>query len=376
MSLGLYIHVPFCVSRCEYCAFATWSDRFEFLDEYVEGLVGEISCRRVLLGDRDFDTVFLGGGTPSLLSHAQLERILTPVIGSGTIEVTLEANPESLAGDPRSYLDLGVTRVSLGVQSLRDSDLKLLGRDHSASVARDAIDRLRSSSLSFSTDFMFGVRGSRSWEMLADISELAANPNPPEHISVYGLTIEPGTPLAGKPWLFPNEDDAATTYLEVSKLCGELGWESYEISNFAREGRISRHNWNYWVQGEYLGVGPSAHSYLGGVRSWNIRDSYRWGHAIAAGRDTVAGSESLKEADHIFEGLSLALRTRLGVPASAVDLAAIPEDLYELTPDGRFVLNAKGRLVQGAIALLLVPEAISRSELEALQAINLFDAAR
>ncbi len=311
-----------------------------------------------------------------MLSHAQLERILTPVLGANTLEVTLEANPDSLAGNPRSYLDLGVTRVSLGVQSLRDSDLKLLGRDHNATLAKDAIDRLRSSSVSFSTDFMFGVRGSRSSEMLADISELAADSNPPEHLSIYGLTVEPGTPLASKPWLFPNEDDAATTYLEVSKLCGELGWESYEISNFAREGRISRHNWNYWIQGEYLGVGPSAHSYLGGVRSWNIRDSYRWGHAITAGRDTVAGSESLNEADHIFEGLSLALRTRLGVPAAAVDLAAIPEDLYELTADGRFVLNAKGRLVESAIALLLVPEAISCSELEALQAIDLFDAVR
>ena len=372
MSLGLYIHVPFCTSRCEYCAFATWADRFDFLDDYVDLVVREIALRRRELRAGEFSTVYLGGGTPSLLSPAQLERILVPVLSGSTTEVTMEANPESLSEKISTYLDLGITRISLGVQSLRDSDLELLGRAHSAASAKEAIEKLQASSMSFSTDFIFGVRGSKPIEMLADIAALAMQASQPEHISIYGLTIEPGTPLASKPWLFPNDDEAATTYLEVSQLCADLGYECYEISNFARDGRISRHNWNYWVQAEYLGVGPSAHSYLGGVRSWNIRDSYRWGHALNNSRDTVAGSETLSEEEHIFEGLSLALRTRLGVPVAAIDLAAIPEDLYEVTSDGRFVLSAKGRLVEGAIALLLDPEAIERGQLVDLQALDLF----
>ena len=374
-SSGLYIHVPFCVSRCDYCAFATWSDRFDFLDSYVDLVIEEISNRRHLAGDEGFSTIFLGGGTPSLLSFFQLERILEPVLALGVGEVTLEANPDSLAANPKTYLDVGINRISLGVQSLRDSELELLGRKHDAKEAKEAIERLVISGLNFSTDFIFGTRGSRPVEMLHDIGVLIGQGGEPAHLSVYGLVVEPGTPLAERPWLFPDDDQAAGTYLEVSQVCVDLGFECYEISNFARNGQISRHNWNYWMQGSYLGVGPSAHSYMAGKRSWNIRDSYRWGSAMAAGREPTAGSEVLVGSEKVFEGLSLALRTSLGVPVEAMETAAIPEDLYQITFDNRFVLSAKGRLVESAIALLLQPEAVSESELAIHQAKDPFSLA-
>ncbi len=369
MRPGLYIHVPFCTSRCDYCAFATWSDRFDFMDEYVDAICAEIATRSRELGHSSFSTVYLGGGTPSLLSPAQLERILAPVVAEAG-EVTIEANPESLAADPSVYREVGINRVSLGVQSLSDRELALLGRHHRAAEAEQAIALLGQAGMRFSTDFIFGVGGGEPARMLEEVEGLVSKGDQPGHISAYGLIVEPGTPLSEHPELFPDEDAAVDFYLSLDRLLGRAGFECYEISNFARPGQRSAHNWRYWMQGEYLGVGPSAHSFLSGVRSWNVRDSYRWGKALSARGEATAGSETLTESQLVFEGLSLALRTSLGVPAAALDLEAIPDGLYRLTEDGRAVLTVEGRLVHSAIALLLDEEAVSPEELRRHQAIG------
>ena len=367
MRPGLYIHVPFCTSRCDYCAFATWSDRFDFMDEYVDALCAEIASRSQEMGGPSFGTVYLGGGTPSLLSLSQLERILAPVVGEAG-EVTIEANPESLAADPSAYREVGINRVSLGVQSLSDRELALLGRHHRAAEAEDAIGRLRQAGLRFSTDFIFGVGGGDPGRMLEEMEGLVTADAQPGHISAYGLIVEPGTPLSEHPELFPDEDGAVDFYLSLDRLLSGAGFECYEISNFARPGQRSAHNWSYWMQGEYLGVGPSAHSFVSGVRSWNVRDSYRWAKALSARGEATAGSERLSGSRLVFEGLSLALRTDLGVPAVALELEAIPEGLYRLTDDGRAVLTVEGRLVHSAISLLLQEEAVSPEELRDHQA--------
>ena len=369
MRPGLYIQVPFCTSRCDYCAFATWSDRFDFIDEYVEALCSEIASRGAEMGNPSFGTVYLGGGTPSLLSLSQLERILAPVVGEAT-EVTIEANPESLPQDPATYREVGINRVSLGVQSLSDKELALLGRHHRAAEAESAIARLRDAGLRFSTDFIFGVGGGEPARMLEEIEGLVSVDAQPGHISAYGLIVEPGTPLSERPELFPDEDRAVDFYLALDRLLSRAGLGCYEISNFSRPGERSEHNWAYWMQGEYLGVGPSAHSFVSGVRSWNVRDSYRWARALTARGEATAGSERLNERQLVFEGLSLALRTSIGVPKAALDLEAIPEGLYSLTGDGRVVLTVEGRLVHSAVSLLLEEDSVSLDELRRHQELG------
>lgn len=368
MTCGLYIHVPFCVSRCDYCAFATWSDRFDFTEKFVELVIREIRERSL---GRAFTSVFFGGGTPSLLSLQDLERIMSVIDLADNAEVTLEANPDSLYEDPNAYGELGITRVSLGIQSLQDQELLLLGRHHSAKDSLHGILRLMHSKLEYSCDFIFGVRGGNPDLLVEDLLRVISLERPPTHLSVYALSIEPGTPIASKSWLHPREDDDAATYLKIDDSLAQNGFRSYEISNYCKPGHASMHNWNYWMQGEYLGVGPSAHSYLDGVRLWNIRDSYRWGNAVETGASPTAGYEKLYGEAFIFEGLGLLLRTALGVPSSALALDDLPDDLYTVTSDNRIVLTAKGRLLENQLARRLLPENVTMDVLMEHQALSL-----
>ncbi len=370
MALGLYIHVPFCSSRCDYCAFATWDDRFEFVDQYLEYVIREIRLRS--RGMR-FHTVFFGGGTPTILRIDALAAIMDSIELVPDAEVSIEANPESLSSDVRAYEQVGINRVSLGVQSLRQNELGLLGRRHQVHDATRAIASLANSNLRYSCDFIFGVRGGSPDLLLEDVAGLLKIQRPPEHLSIYGLTVEAGTPLALQQERHPDDDDDYLTYLKIDASLKELGFEAYEISNFCSGNSYSRHNWNYWMQGEYLGVGPSAHSYLNGQRSWNIRDSFRWGRAVETGASSIAGFEELSVADKIFEGLTLALRTRIGVPLNVLNVDELPDDLYDLTLDHRIVLSAKGRLLESQLAHRLIVQNITADELMEHQSILPFD---
>lgn len=368
--MGLYIHVPFCISRCEYCAFATWSDRFDSMDRYLEALAIELSEAGSGLV---FDTVFFGGGTPSLLSLEALSKIMAMISLSPGAEVTIEANPESLADEPADYLKLGLNRVSVGVQSLSDTELKRLGRDHRSSTARAALGRLSNSGLSYSVDLMYGAVGEDFGSIEGSIAQIMEVECPPDHISIYGLTVEGGTRLAAKKEMHPDDDDLAWKYLVICEILDGFGFVNYEVSNFARAGHYSKHNWSYWMQGRYLGVGPSAHSFIGDERSWNIRDSLRWIASISNKKSAKAGSEHLDVETAKFEGLGLLLRTVLGIPSQTFEMENVPEDLYGLTEDRRLVLTPKGRLLHNQLVGFIDTSKITIEELNEFQGRRLED---
>ncbi|HYD10507.1 MAG TPA: radical SAM family heme chaperone HemW, partial [Acidimicrobiales bacterium] len=311
---GAYVHIPFCTRRCDYCAFATWDDRFELVDRYVEGVRREISA--VALAP--LDTVFFGGGTPSLLTPTQLGSILSLLPLADGAEVTVECNPDTVDAEKLGgYRDAGVNRISLGVQSMVPHVLAALGRSHDPDNVARAFDAIRAVGFaSFNTDLIYGSVG----ESLADWERTvrAVLELDPPHVSAYALTVEAGTPLAADPARRPDDDLQADMYALVDDLLGAAGLSSYEISNWSRVGHECRHNWLYWSQGDYRGFGCAAHSHVEGRRWWNVRTPERYLSLVEADRPPEGGAEDLGADERAMESLQLALRTRDGVPVHAL----------------------------------------------------------
>ncbi len=352
MAFGVYVHVPFCAARCDYCDFATWTDRSHLMEAYAGACVTDLE-RRYAGGDLPPATsVFFGGGTPSLLPGPLLARILDAVPRAAGAEVSVECNPES-TDDAKlaAWRAAGVNRLSFGVQSFRLHVLESLGRAHDPALAVAAVGRARAAGFdNFNLDLIYGAAG----ESLADwraTLEAALALDPP-HVSAYALTLEPGTPLhrrvvdgAGPG---PDDDDQADKYEladEVLRGAG-LGW--YEISNWARSGSECTHNLLYWAQGEYLGVGCAAHGHTvspdGSARRWwNVRTPERYIAAVTAGQLPEAGSETLPASTRRDEAVTLALRTRTG--ARVGDDAGLVEAGLADWRDGRLVLTRRGRLL-------------------------------
>jgi len=317
----LYIHVPFCVRKCGYCAFHSGPFSPAAAEEYLDCVLREMDGWGRTLGRVAVETVYLGGGTPSLLTPGQVGAILDSAarifrLEEGT-EITLEANPESAlkSGFLTAVRGAGVNRLSLGVQSLRDDLLARLGRPHDSAQARRAADAARAAGFSnLSLDMIWGLPGQdvAMWlEDLAGIVGLA-----PEHVSCYGLSLEEGAPLAEAVRaglaVLPGEEEAARMYLEGSAYLESEGYGHYEISNYARPGRESRHNRGYWCGRDYLGLGPAAVSTLGGRRWANPSGLADYALVAAAGgaRDEV---EVLSDGTRRQEMVMLALRTRDGL---------------------------------------------------------------
>lgn len=347
MSFGAYLHVPFCLKRCDYCAFATWDDRPDLLGTYVEGL-----CEEVRRADDvpAATSVFLGGGTPSLLTPAQLGAVLAALRIAPGAEVTIECNPDTLSLEKLAgYRAAGVNRVSLGVQSMVPHVLASLGRTHDVANVALAAAAIREVGFpSWNVDLIYGAAGETldDWRRTLD-AVLALEP---PHVSAYGLTVEAGTPLAADPARHPDDDLQADQYLLADALLSGAGLASYEISNWARPGRECRHNLLYWSAGDYRGFGCAAHSHSAGRRWWNVRTPERYLALLAEGRSVEAGAETLDADTRRLEGLQLSLRTRDGVPADA-----LPDDLDGLVePAGsRLVLTRTGRLLANEVALRL-----------------------
>ncbi len=261
--IGLYIHVPFCVRKCRYCDFYSVTD-LTLTDLYTEAVI-----RNIKAYGNSFDTVYFGGGTPSLLTPKQLEAILSAAEISAEAEISMECNPNSVT---ESYLrevrSVGVNRLSFGVQSFDDDELKKLGRLHNSEQATAAIEEAYSAGfLNISADLMLAVSG-QTFESLRRSLEAVAR-LPLTHISAYMLKVEEGTPLASDQKLLsqiPDEDDTADMYLEAVERLGAAGFGQYEISNFAKDGFECRHNLKYWRCEEYLGIGAAAHSFINGKR--------------------------------------------------------------------------------------------------------------
>jgi len=317
----LYVHVPFCVRKCGYCAFHSGPFSRAAADDYVGLALREMAAWGEKLGRARVETVYFGGGTPSLLTTGQIGSILETAarvfdLDAG-VEITLEANPESALG--KGFLPglraLGVNRLSLGVQSLRDDLLAMLGRPHDAGQARKAVRAARDAGFdNLSLDLIWGLPGQDLAGWIRDLEEAVGMG--PEHLSCYGLSLEDGAPLAARvgrgELSMPDEDAAARMYLDGSAYLEASGFRHYEISNYARPGRESRHNRGYWDGLEYLGLGPSAVSTLGDRRWANPEGLGAYVRAVAGG--TVReGTEILSAATRRQEMVMLALRTGAGL---------------------------------------------------------------
>jgi oxygen-independent coproporphyrinogen-3 oxidase len=269
-------------------------------------------------------------------------------------EVTAECNPED---DTRARLsrwkEAGVNRVSFGVQSMVPHVLAGLGRRHGTTEARQAVARAAEAGVaSVNVDLIMGAAAESDVDLRATLDGVLALEPRPAHVSAYALTVEPGTPLAADPDRHPDDDVCARRYALVDTTLRDAGYRWYEVSNWAQPGHRCRHNQLYWAQGDYRGIGCAAHSHMAGRRWWNIRTPERYIAAVRAGRSPVAGEERLSDEQRAFEGLALALRTSVGVPASAV-----PDD-PALSPlvrrrAGRAVLTTRGRLLANEVTLRL-----------------------
>ncbi len=345
MAFGLYLHVPFCRHRCDYCAFATWTDRHHLAHRYLAACQRQIT--EAAPGLPPVTSVFVGGGTPTLVDPHRLVEVLASVPLTPGAEVTIECNPDDLDRErAQIYADGGVTRLSIGVQSMVPEVLATLGREHDPANVRRAADAAGEAGLPFNVDLVYGARGESldQWRTTLD----AAIALEPAHVSAYALTVEAGTPLAADPARHPDDDTQADQYQIATDRLGAAGFEWYEISNWARPGNECRHNLLYWTEGEYLAVGCAAHGHRGGRRHWNYRTPERYVAAIEDGRSPEAGWEELDADERRVEGLQLAIRTRDGVARTdvinevMVELQGLVErrsDRVVLTPEGRFLAN-------------------------------------
>lgn len=337
---GLYLHVPFCSAICPYCDFAVRRDDAARREAYVGAVEreAELAAERWrhlttgVPGAERFDTLYLGGGTPSLLEPRQLERVLAALrralpLAPGA-HLSLEANPEDVDAEHlATWRGLGVDFLSLGVQALDDDALAFFGRRHTARQAEEAITlALEAGFPTVNVDLIYALPGvesgarTRFWHHTLDRAAALG----PQHLSCYGLEIHPRTSFGkrqARGELHPLDDDRhGELFLATHRRLAELGYEGYEVSNFARSPEHrSRHNRKYWHHVPYLGIGPSAHSFAGRRRWWNEPLVPRWQKRVAAGEAPVAGEETLEPADLALEALMLGLRTRDGVDLDALE---------------------------------------------------------
>ena len=373
--LGLYLHIPFCSAICNYCNFNRGLYNEPLKTRYVAALTREIL--QSPYGGRPVDTVFFGGGTPSLLEPAEIAGLVDACARrfdlSTAPEVTLEANPETVSVKRlAAYRDAGVNRLSFGVQSLRDDELKRLSRLHGADRARRAFDEARDAGFdNISLDLMMWLPGQRVEDWLESVDGVLALD--PDHLSLYLLEVYPNAPLkeemARSRWSQAPDDDAATMYLSAMDRLDAHGYEQYEISNVAKPGRASRHNLKYWSDGEWLGFGCGAHSTVDGARWKNVSATEdfivaidRHGAAAAGDRRLLSAQERLGDA--LFTGLRLAegvderaIRARYGVDVwgrYGAELTRSVDAGLLLREGGRLRLTRAGMLLANEVMLVFV----------------------
>jgi putative oxygen-independent coproporphyrinogen III oxidase len=357
---GVYVHVPFCAARCDYCAFATWTDRDALMDSYAAACVDE--ARRAI-AEEDLppaSSVYVGGGTPSRLPAELLAEILDAVVRRPGAEVTVECNPEDAsAARFARWRAAGVNRVSFGVQSMVPRVLASLGRRHGTSQVSEAVALAGAAGFaSVNVDLIVGAARETDGDLAATLDAVLALEPRPDHVSAYALTVEPGTALFSQPQRHPDQDVSARRYRLVDAALSQAGYRWYEVSNWARPGHECRHHTLYWAHGDYRGVGAAAHSHRGRRRWWNIRRPERYIAAVRSGACPTAGEEVLSDEQWMFEELVLALRTSNGVPTDAVPDDPDLEGLVERR-DGRAVLTVSGRLLANEVAVRLrVPDSL------------------
>jgi oxygen-independent coproporphyrinogen-3 oxidase len=379
----LYVHVPFCRLVCAYCDFVTVGGRADDIPRYTDALLAEINIRPA---PGELRTIYFGGGTPSLLTAEQVAAIIDTALGrwgsTAVDEVTLEANPSAReAPDWAGLGAAGVTRISLGVQSLRDEDLHALARGHTAGEARDAFAAARSASFdNISIDLIYGIPGQSLDDWRGGLEMAIALD--PDHLSCYALQLalepdewaappRPGA-LRWRTRMVPRQDEslAADQYRLAERFLADAGYRHYELSSWARPGRQSRHNAAYWARRAYTGVGAGAHSYDGRAeRSWNTRDIDAYLEGIESGERPLAGHETLDEDTRAFEAVALGLRRVDGISRRAfeAEFGTDPMERYaDAIADGRRTelleadddvlrLSARGRLLASEVLVAFAP---------------------
>jgi len=319
MKSGIYIHIPFCLQRCHYCDFYSTTD-MSMTDAFVDACVMEIEQRAEVFSAEYFDTIYFGGGTPSALKTAQIDKIISAIYTHFKItddaEVTLETNPDDVkAIKLHDWKKININRLSIGIQSFHDSDLKLMQRRHSAKEAIDGLNLAYSSGFeNISADLIYGLPDLKAddWEDNLRIMKTL----PISHLSAYHLTIEPGTVF--NTWMktdkirMINEEDSLKQYEMLCSYCEDDGYEHYEISNFAKNNLYSRHNIKYWQGDVYIGLGPSAHSFDGYKREWNPSSLKSYIELISAGKK-ITESENIDKKTRRNELIMTGLRTQWGI---------------------------------------------------------------
>lgn len=370
---GLYIHVPFCAGKCPYCDFYSVTPTGEIMDAYLRRTLALAEEYGRACG-KTADTVYFGGGTPSLLGAGRLSALLDGLAKHFSIapgaEVTCEVNPGSVDGPFFQALRAGgFNRVSMGLQSANPEELRLLGRKHTPGDVQSAVEAARAAGFgNLSLDLMLALPGSTGESLLRSVGFAAGLG--PEHISAYLLKIEPGTPFAGRQLALPDDDAAADQYLLMVEELAGRGFQQYEISNFARPGFESRHNLCYWRYGEYLGLGPAAHSFYEGRRFYWPRDlaGYLKGNLPLPERPGAAltQAEALEEFAmlnlRLARGLRLAdCRERFGARGEelfreiSAKAARCPKELLVSTGDA-IAFTARGFLVSNALLVRLLED--------------------
>lgn len=370
LALGLYVHVPFCKSKCAYCDFYSLAGAEGRMDEYVRAVCRHLTETAPQAERHTVDTVYFGGGTPTLLGPARLKAILSVIQKKFHLardaEITFEANPDSAADfrELRTLRRAGFNRISLGMQSACDSELRAIGRVHTADQVRQAVEAARKAKLqNLSLDLIYGLPRQTMERWRENVE--AALALEPEHLSCYGLKVEPGTPLFQKKDSadLPGDETQADMYLWTVEYLEKAGYRQYEISNFAKPGFASRHNLKYWTLGEYAGFGPAAHSDFGGVRYAYCRDLEGYLRGVLDGAPMLAECERIPAIDRDTEYLMLRLRLTEGLSPRDFEsrfrrkfdcflpfLTQCQQAGYALREeDGRWHLTPRGFLVSNRI---------------------------
>lgn len=367
---GIYIHIPFCSQACHYCDFHFSTDQRHRKD-LISAICHEIELRIDYLKGREIETIYFGGGTPSLLIGDELEKILVSLrrnfIIKENAEVTLEANPEDISKEKISILkNLGINRLSIGIQSFDDATLQKLNRSHTGHQAAKSLEIAHEGGIyNLNADLIFAIPGRSSELLKQDISKLLSFQ--PQHLSAYGLTIEEKTVFgkwsASGKFKAVSEEENANEFEYLMHVLPQSGLEQYEISNFARKGFESQHNSSYWKRLPYLGLGPGAHSFNGTTRQINISNNHGYLSALRQG-NSFWTTEVLEAKDHINEYLMTSLRTREGCDLSYLEQAhdhkilelhhdyikTLLDSERVLLTENRLVLTQKGKLIADQIA--------------------------